>query len=274
MKVLFLYPNKVMVTRVPLGICHLSSYLKSNGHDVKVYDTTFIKCGNVQNDEELRAASLQVINSDFRQYELIERKSDAHAEFEKEVDSFKPDVIAMSVVDPNYNFGVELLRRVKNKHKDIKTIVGGQTDTYAPDEVIAEDCIDHEVLKQALYEKKVTRYGDGQELREYIHVVDAARLSVKVLSDYENQYVIIAGQQSIKIKDLMTMIKEMFDNKIEVEFQPGNSRYHYEITPYTFKPNLAVRILDSRYVDLGQGLLDILHDLQKQEHKAEIIAAK
>lgn len=131
-----------MVTRVPLGICHLSSYLKSNGHDVKVFDTTFIKCGNVQNDEELRAASLQVRNPDFKQYELIEKESDAHAEFEKEVESFKPDVIAMSVVDPNYNFGVELLKRVKNKHKDIKTIVGGQTATYAPDEVIAEDSID------------------------------------------------------------------------------------------------------------------------------------
>lgn len=132
----------------------------------------------------------------------------------------------------------------------------------------------HGVLKQALTEKKITRYGDGQELREYIHVLDAARLSVKVLSDYENQYVIITGQQSIKIEDLMTMIKEMFNNKIELEFQPGSNSSHYEITPYTFKPNLAVRILDSHYVDLGQGLLDILHDLQKQEHKEEIKMAK
>lgn len=132
----------------------------------------------------------------------------------------------------------------------------------------------HAVLKQALTEKKITRYGDGQELREYIHVLDAARLSVKVLSDYENQYVIIAGQQSIRIADIMTMIKEMFNNKIEVEFQPGSNGSHYEITPYTFKPNLAVRILDSHYVDLGQGLLDILHDLQKQEHVEEIRTAK
>lgn len=132
----------------------------------------------------------------------------------------------------------------------------------------------HVVLKQALTEKKITRYGDGQELREYIHVLDAARLSVKVLSDYENQYVIITGQQSIRIGDLMTMIKEMFSNKIELEFQPGSNSSHYEITPYTFKPNLAVRILDSRYVDLGQGLLDILHDLQEQECKEEIKTAK
>ncbi len=132
----------------------------------------------------------------------------------------------------------------------------------------------HEILRQALTEKKITRHGDGQELREYIHVLDAARLSVKVLSDYENQYVIITGQQSIKIRDLMTMIKEMFNNTIELEFQPGSNSSHYEITPYTFKPNLAMRILDSHYVDLGQGLLDILHDLQKQEHKETIKAAK
>lgn len=131
-----------MVTRVPLGICYLSSYLKKDGHQVKVFDTTFIKCGNVQNDEELRAASLQVRNPDFKEYKLIEREADAPVEFENEVESFKPDIIATTVVDPNYNFGLELLRRIKSKHKNIVTIVGGPTVTYAPGEVIVEDCID------------------------------------------------------------------------------------------------------------------------------------
>ena len=135
-----------MVTRVPLGICYLfhiwSSYLKRDGHQVKVFDTTFIKCCNVQNDEELRAASLQVRNPDFKKYELIEREADAPTEFEKEVESFKPDIIAMNVVDPNYNFGLELLRKIKSKHKNIVTIVGGPTVTYATDEVIVEDCVD------------------------------------------------------------------------------------------------------------------------------------
>lgn len=142
MKILFLYPNKIMVTRIPLGIGYLSSYLKRDGHQVKVFDTTFIKCGDFQNDEELRESSLQVRNPDFKKYGLVEKDVDVFAELESEVRSFSPDIVAVSVVDPNYNFGLELLQSVKKAHKNIITIVGGPTPTFAPEEVLSEDCVD------------------------------------------------------------------------------------------------------------------------------------
>ncbi|MFH0840018.1 MAG: radical SAM protein [Candidatus Omnitrophota bacterium] len=142
MRILFLYPNKVMATRMPLGIGYLYSYLKKNGHDAEVFDTTFFKCGNIQNDEELRASSLQVRNPDFKKYNLIEKNVDIVAELERKIQSFKPDMIAMSVTDPNYNFGLELLKKIKNKYSNIITVVGGATVTFSPEEVIAEDCVD------------------------------------------------------------------------------------------------------------------------------------
>ena len=142
MKVLFLYPNKVMVTRVALGICYLSPYLKRDGHQVKMFDTTFMKCSDIQNDDKLRESSLQVRNPNFKKYGLVEKEIDVFKEFEREIELFEPDLIAMSVVDPNYNFGLEFLRKAKKKNKDIMTIVGGPTATYAPKEVIAEDGVD------------------------------------------------------------------------------------------------------------------------------------
>lgn len=142
MKVLFLYPNKIMVTRLPLGITYLSAYLKNAGHQTKVFDTTFIKCGNFMNDEELRASSLQVRNPDLKAYGLLEKDADVSTEFKRQVDLFKPDLIAMSAVDPNYEFGLQLLKDLKVDHKGIKTIVGGATATFAPDEVILHDCVD------------------------------------------------------------------------------------------------------------------------------------
>jgi len=118
------------------------------------------------------------------------------------------------------------------------------------------------ILRQALAEKKITRVGDGNEIREYIHVYDAARLSVKVSSEeYKNQYVMITGHQAIRIKDLLIMIKEMLNNEIELEFTKEDYDEHYEITPYNFRPKLAKRLFDSSYVDLGQGLLEQLHTL-------------
>ena len=131
-----------MVNRVPLGICYLSSYLKKDGHQIKIFDTTFIKCSDIKSDDELRESSLQVRNPDFEKYELVERDADVTDELKCEVEAFKPDLIAMSVVDPNYNFGLELLKIIKKINKNLITVVGGPTATYAPDEVIKEDCID------------------------------------------------------------------------------------------------------------------------------------
>ncbi len=129
----------------------------------------------------------------------------------------------------------------------------------------------HKVLKQALYENKIVRNGDGEEIREYIHVYDAARLSVKILSEeYRNQYVIIAGQQSVQIRNLMVMIKEILNNQIKLEFNMAKEEEHYEITPYNFRPKLAKKIFDDNYVDLGQGLLDLIHEMSDQKYREDI----
>lgn len=126
----------------------------------------------------------------------------------------------------------------------------------------------HKILKQALTEGKIVRLGDGEELREYIHVKDAAKSSVEILSEeHINQHVIITGYQQIKIKDLLLMIREMLENRIAVEFLPPEQTYHYEITPYTFAPRIGKRLVSKNYVDLGQGILDCLYDIYKDVHR-------
>jgi len=123
----------------------------------------------------------------------------------------------------------------------------------------------HKIIKQALSEGKIVREGDGEELREYIHVQDAARCSVEILSDeFVNQYVMITGNQQMKVKDLLLMIKEIMDNKIEIKYIPPTFNYHYEITPYTFAPKIAKRLISRSYVDLGQGILKCIQDIYKE----------
>ena len=124
----------------------------------------------------------------------------------------------------------------------------------------------YKILKQALTDGKITRYGDGEEIREYIHVEDAARISKNILSkEFENQRVMISGHQQMKIKDLLIMIKEMLDNKIEIEFLPPKSDEHYEVTPYRFSPKIAKKITNNQYLDLGQGILQVLQEIHKKE---------
>lgn len=128
------------------------------------------------------------------------------------------------------------------------------------------------MLTQAIIENKIVRYGDGEEIREYIHVFDAARCSVDILDDnYINQHIVITGNQQIKVKDLLIMIKEMMENKIKIEYMPIDDNacphdlnIHYEITPYVFNPKLAKRIVSNHYVDLGQGIIELLKAVYKE----------
>ncbi|MBP6343908.1 MAG: NAD(P)-dependent oxidoreductase, partial [Candidatus Omnitrophica bacterium] len=123
----------------------------------------------------------------------------------------------------------------------------------------------HKVLKQALIEGKIIREGDGEEIREYIHVYDAARLSVDILEDeYKNRSFLLTGNEQLKIKDILGMIREMFKGKVEINYVPAKENSHYTITPYVFNPQMASKLKSNEHIDIGQGLLNILTELHKE----------
>jgi len=132
-----------------------------------------------------------------------------------------------------------------------------------------------EILREALKDKKITRFGDGEEVREYIHAEDAARCSVEILGEeYRNERVIIAGHQQMKIKDLLMMIKEIMNNEVAIVYKDPGSRgcphdpsLHYEITPYSFKPGIAKKFISRHYMALGEGVLSILDNLHNEKEK-------
>ncbi len=131
------------------------------------------------------------------------------------------------------------------------------------------------VISRALIEKKIQRAGDGNEVRDYINVIDAARSSVDVLADeYANNYVMITGPQTMKVKEILEMIKEMLNHQITIEYTGGNLDGHYQITPYSFKPKVALKIIPRNYHDLGQGILECIYDIYdslKQKGIANIL---
>lgn len=126
----------------------------------------------------------------------------------------------------------------------------------------------YKIIKQAVETGKIVRKGDGEEIRDYIHVKDAARCSVDILSEeFKNQCVILTGNQTIKIKDLLNLIREIFHGKISIEYSPEAEAGHYEITPYSFRPKIAKKMLASNYYDLGQGVLDVIYEVYSKINK-------
>jgi len=121
------------------------------------------------------------------------------------------------------------------------------------------------IIKQALTEGKMQRKGSGEEIRDYIHVEDAAQACISILNNnYINDYVMLTGSQTIKIKDLLIMIREMLDNKVSIEYLNETMEGHYEITPYTFRPRVAKKYNPETQLDLGQGILNTIYDIYKE----------
>jgi UDP-glucose 4-epimerase len=124
-------------------------------------------------------------------------------------------------------------------------------------------------ITQALVEGEIKRKGNGEEVRDYIHVIDAAKASVEILNDkYINSHIMIKGTQTIKVKNLLMMINEILGNNIKIKYTKGDHyEGHYQLTPYSFRPRVAEKYLLKTYHDLGQGLLDSIYDIYKQLYK-------
>lgn len=124
----------------------------------------------------------------------------------------------------------------------------------------------YNVLKNAIDTGKLEYKGDGQDLREYIHAADAAKLSVDILGDiqYENEHIILTGIEKLKRIELLTMINEIMQNRLEVKQVSDDNMGHYKITPYTFHPTTAKKLVANPYIDLGQGLLECIQEIHKE----------
>jgi UDP-glucose 4-epimerase len=124
-------------------------------------------------------------------------------------------------------------------------------------------------LRQAIEEGVIDCSGTGEELREYINVADAARLSVEVLNEeYRNKYIIVTGHYPMKFKDMLLMIKEILGKDIRINLQAASNPDHYEYTPYSFTPKIGQKLVNHMYLDIGQGLLECINEMTQKKLNA------
>jgi len=120
----------------------------------------------------------------------------------------------------------------------------------------------HNSIKQALLEGKITRHGNGDEIRDYINILDAAKSSVSALDEkYKNSFLMISGNQSMRVNQLLSMIKEIMNNQIEIDYVKGSLEGHYKVTPFSFKPKVALKMSLENPHEIGQGILDTIYNI-------------
>ena len=124
----------------------------------------------------------------------------------------------------------------------------------------------YRMLRQALETKRIIHNGDGEEVREYIHAADAAKLSVNIVEDDEfiNQHTILTGVEKLRQRDVLRMIQEILNDEIEITFADEPWEGHYEVTPYSYHPNIARKLVLPSFIDLGQGLVSCIKHIDEE----------
>jgi len=121
----------------------------------------------------------------------------------------------------------------------------------------------YRVVQSALKNGVVSYEGDIDAMREYIHVEDAARASIKALNDeFINESVVLTGQEPMKVIDMLKILSEILGLPPEsVKFSEDKYAGHYIRTPYAYQPKLGRKYIPPMHVDLGQGLLQIINEI-------------
>ena len=143
MRVLFLYPNARGMNMLPTAIAIFSSLLKQEGHECRVFDTTYWELPeeDLFNNDEFKEKHLHVRPYHEAPIDVTLKTTDVFKEFVEEVERFDPHLIAMSCTEDMFPLGIKLLSKIPKKNKP-PVIVGGMLATFAPDLVINYNEID------------------------------------------------------------------------------------------------------------------------------------
>lgn len=123
----------------------------------------------------------------------------------------------------------------------------------------------YNLIKKALETGKIIHNGDGEEVREYIHAADIAKLSAQVIEDekFANEHLILTGIERIHRKELFDMINEILGDKLEIILNKNGYKNHYKTTPYSFHPTRSKKLVANPYIDLGQGILECIKNIEE-----------
>jgi UDP-glucose 4-epimerase len=125
------------------------------------------------------------------------------------------------------------------------------------------------VIKSLLTTGEYVFTSSPDAMREYIHIYDAARETVRIAQDpvYCNKSVLLTGHQKMKMQDLFDTIKEILGTDVKIHYKPEKHHPHYIRTPYSFESDVPIRINLSHYIDINEGILDCLNEVKKELDK-------
>ncbi|MFC1668266.1 B12-binding domain-containing radical SAM protein [Chlamydiota bacterium] len=146
---------------IPLGLCYLASFIKTKGHEVKVFNADF---------GEKKIRSYKKLYDGFSEYKSILNNLNNQVwknVLEKILD-FKPDVLGISLKTGSYKSGCNIAQLVKEYDSKIVTIAGGIHPTLQKKEVAYSGFFDYVVKGEGeeTCSELLTALSEGKALDE------------------------------------------------------------------------------------------------------------
>jgi anaerobic magnesium-protoporphyrin IX monomethyl ester cyclase len=138
-KILFIYPNVMMGSLLPINISLLSACVRRAGFDARLFDTTFYRTAEKSFDQ-VKFELLQVKKFSYEEVGVHFKETDLLDDLDRLLDSYRPDLVAITVVQDTLPQVRDMVTRIHHRH--IPTIAGGVHVTLNPDEVLSIDGID------------------------------------------------------------------------------------------------------------------------------------
>ena len=91
-------------------------------------------------------------------------------------------------------------------------------------------------IVQGIKNRTIERVGNGKEIRNYINVKDAAKISIQILDKkYANKYFNIVGKEKISVKKVINLISKKTSAKKIIFHKNIVDDTHYKVNPFTYK---------------------------------------
>ena len=120
------------------------------------------------------------------------------------------------------------------------------------------------IINRAINSGVITYAGTKKFVREYIHVMDAAKASVNILNNkYKNKYIILTGKKKIKVYNFLKILAKILKISEKIKFLNQKYTGHYTKTPFTYQPKKGKKYIFSKQANFEKNLTKLVKNVKK-----------
>ncbi len=126
------------------AISLFSAILKKQGHGVQIFDTTYYSLDYGMDSDGSKMERLNVVPFKMEEKGIRRKTSDWKKDLREQIDTFAPDLLAISSTEDMWELGLKVLNEIKDYKikNNIPVIAGGVFATFAPEICIKEELVD------------------------------------------------------------------------------------------------------------------------------------